>query len=73
MRKDDNAALQSFLEATRIEPQFWPAGKIVGIALGNLGPNREAMEQFEIYLRGNPQDKDVPAVMATSRAGAPGR
>ena len=73
MRKDDNAALQSFLEATRIDPQYWPARKNAGIALGNLGRNREAIEQFEVYLRANPQDKDVAAVVAALRAGAPGR
>jgi protein O-mannosyl-transferase len=73
MRKDDSAALLSFLEAIRIDPEYWPARKNAGIALGNLGRNREAIEQFEIYLRGNPQDKDVAAVVAALRSGAPGR
>lgn len=73
LRKDDNAALLSFLEATRIDPEYWPARKNAGIALGNLGRNREAIEQFEIYLRGNPRDKDVAAVAAALRNGTPGR
>ena len=73
LRKDDRAALLSFIEATRIDPEYWPARKNAGIALGNLGRNKEAIEQFEIYLQANPRDTDVAAAVAALRGGSPGR
>ncbi len=67
LRKDDPGALAGFLEAIRLDPNHWLARKNAGIALGNMGRNREAIEQFEIYLAANPQDKDVAAAVAALR------
>ncbi|MFN0102863.1 MAG: tetratricopeptide repeat protein [Bryobacteraceae bacterium] len=70
MRKDDQAALAEFTEALRLDPEYGTARKNAGIALGNMGRNREAIEQFEIYMAANPQDKDVAAAIIALRAGA---
>lgn len=68
MRKDDNAALTSFAEAIRLDPENWAARKNAGIALGNLGRNAEAIAQLEAYLRANPADKGVEAAITALRA-----
>lgn len=68
IRKDDNGALTAFQEALRIDPQHAAAQKNAGIALGNLGRNAEAIAQLELYLRSNPQDKEVAAAVAALRA-----
>jgi len=67
MLKDDAGALTEFREAIRLDPQYWPARKNAGIALGNMGRNREAIDEFEIYLKANPQDNDVAAAVAALR------
>jgi tetratricopeptide (TPR) repeat protein len=69
IRKDDNAALASFQEALRLDPQHWPARKNAGIALGNLGRNAEAIEQLQSYLAANPEDKEIAGAIAALRAG----
>ena len=69
MRKDDEAALREFFEALRLAPEYAVARKNAGISLGNLGRTREAIEQFELYLKDNPDDKDVRAVVAALRQG----
>lgn len=69
MRKDDEAALREFFEALRLVPEYATARKNAGISLGNLGRTREAIEQFELYLKDNPDDKDVRAVVAALRQG----
>ena len=69
MRKEDEAALREFFEALRLVPEYAVARKNAGISLGNLGRNREAIEQFELYLKDNPQDKDVQAVVTALRQG----
>lgn len=68
MRKDDQAALAEFQEAIRLDSQYWPARKNAGIALGNLGRNREAINHFEAYLAANPQDAAVAAAVAALKA-----
>jgi Flp pilus assembly protein TadD len=68
MRKDDSAALTSFAEAIRLDPENWAARKNAGIALGNLGRNAEAIAQLEAYLRANPADKGVEAAITALRA-----
>ena len=67
IRKDDNAALASFAEAIRLDPENWAARKNAGIALGNLGRNAEAVAQLEAYLRANPADKGVEAAITALR------
>jgi predicted Zn-dependent protease len=67
IRKDDNAALTSFAEAIRLDPENWAARKNAGIALGNLGRNAEAIAQLEAYLRANPADKGVEAAITALR------
>ena len=61
------------VEATRIDPEYWPARKNADIALGNLGRHKVAIEQFEIYPQANPRDTDVAAVVAALRGGSPRR
>ena len=68
IRKDDSAALASFTEAIRVDPENWAARKNAGIALGNLGRNAEAIAQLEAYLRANPGDKGVEAAITALRA-----
>ncbi|MBI2689465.1 MAG: tetratricopeptide repeat protein [Acidobacteria bacterium] len=67
IRKDDAAALAEFREALRLDPAYWPARKNAGIALGNLGRNKEAADELQVYLNANPNDKDVAAVIAALR------
>lgn len=59
----------SLQEAIKIDPQYWPARKNAGIALGNLGRNVEAIEQLQIYLAANPDDNDIAPAIAALRAG----
>lgn len=70
LRKNDAAALAAFQEALRFNPDHGPARKTAGFALGNMGRNREAVEQLEIYLKANPQDPDVAAAIAALRSAA---
>ena len=67
------AGSSAAIEATRIDPEYWPARKNAGIALGNLGRHKEAIEQFEIYLQANPRDTDVAAAVTALRASSTGR
>jgi tetratricopeptide (TPR) repeat protein len=68
LRKDDSAALAAFRDAIKLDPAYWPARKNAGIALGNMGRIPEAIAEFEIYLKANPQDKDVAATVVALRA-----
>jgi protein O-mannosyl-transferase len=71
MQQRDAAALASFQESLRWNPQFHPARRNAGIALGNLGRNREAIEQLEIYLAAQPNDAAIRAAVAALRQSRP--
>lgn len=69
--KNDEAALAAFRMALQADPNHWPARKNAGIALGNLGRTKEAIAEFEAYLRANPSDDAVKQAIIALRD-APG-
>jgi len=59
IRKNDNGALAGFQSALRVNPNFFPARKNLGIVLGNLGRNAEAVAELETYALANPSDTSI--------------
>lgn len=68
VRKNDNGALAAFQSAVRVNPNFFPARKNLGIVLGNLGRNAEAVAELETYALANPSDTAIRPVIDALRA-----
>lgn len=69
IRKNDQGAMAEFQSALRVAPNFHAARKNLGIVLGNLGRNAEAVAELEAYALANPADISIrPAIDALRAA-----
>lgn len=66
---DYQGAVDVLAQALAISPDYANAKYYYGLALDKLGRHEEAILQFEDLLKANPENKDLPVIIANIKAG----
>lgn len=66
---DFNGAIEAFSLALRILPDYANAKYFLGLALSKTGRTDQAIAQFEDLVKTNPDNAELPLILANLRAG----
>lgn len=69
LKHDYKGAINALATAVTINPSYANAKYFLGLSLDKIGKEDEALEQFEQIARDNPDNTEVPRIIANIKAG----
>ena len=71
VKKDYLGAIDALNNAIKIDAEYANARYFLGLSLSKLGKVNEAIEQFVIIQKSNPDNKEIVSILENLRAGRP--